>query len=182
MVKVGLTLGLPEGNHVDNANHKPLAFNQEPISDKPSSPPAHRPIEEYASIWNGKLVGLGYARMDRATPKREKALQERKKADPDFLMTFTKAVAYLAEDSWWRSKAKQFGIDLLLQPDRAQTLSEKTPSKGETNGSKSPAHRSSVDEAYKQQLREREQRIQPKPELSEEELDEMFTMRDGGIG
>lgn len=132
----------------------PDSLSSDLLITSPSAPPSQ--LEAFTSLWNKKLAPLGYAAFTRSSPKREKALRERMKADPLYLETFTKAVAFLAEDAWWKSKASQFSIDLLIcQADRTLELSEKTPSKGESNGTKSPTHRSAVDESYRIKLLDR---------------------------
>lgn len=112
-----------------------------PSMDEPSgssSPRAPR-LEELVEVWNRTLAPLGYGKCTKLTTKRRDAFRTRLKGDPDFPATFAKAVAYLATDGWWRERAKQFTIDLLLdQANRAQELSEKTPTptQGAPNGTR----------------------------------------------
>ena len=97
-------------------------------------------LESLVELWNGTLGPLGYGKCTKLTTKRRDDLRARLKADHDFPETFAKAVAYLATDGWWRERAKQFTIDLLLdQANRAQELSEKTPTTP-TTGAPSGTH------------------------------------------
>lgn len=125
-----------------------------------STPKAPR-LEDLVDLWNGTLAPLGYGKCTKLTTKRRDAFRARLKGDPDFPETFAKAVGYLATDGWWKAKARQFTIDLLLeQANRAQELSEKTPStptptNGANHAPRTPAHRAEVDAAYLQQLDQR---------------------------
>ena len=100
--------------------------DQEDQGDKKSST---SPLEPYVLLWNSTLHPLGYGKCEKITPKRVAALSARLRQDPEYFTTFSRAVDYLSRDEWWRGKAKQFTIDLLIdQAGRAQELSEKTPS------------------------------------------------------
>ena len=100
--------------------------DQEDQGDKKSST---SPLEPYVLLWNSTLHPLGYGKCEKITPKRIAALSARLRQDPEYFTTFSRAVDYLSRDEWWRGKAKQFTIDLLIdQAGRAQELSEKTPS------------------------------------------------------
>ena len=100
--------------------------DQEDQEDRKSST---SPLEPYVLLWNSTLHPLGYGKCEKITPKRIAALSARLRQDPEYFTTFSRAVDYLSRDEWWRGKAKQFTIDLLIdQAGRAQELSEKTPS------------------------------------------------------
>ena len=100
--------------------------DQEDQEDRKSST---SPLEPYVLLWNSTLHPLGYGKCEKITPKRVAALSARLRQDPEYFTTFSRAVDYLSRDEWWRGKAKQFTIDLLIdQAGRAQELSEKTPS------------------------------------------------------
>ena len=108
-------------------------------------------LEPYVSLWNSTLSPLGYGKCEKITPKRSAALAARLRQDPDYFATFSRAVDYLAADDWWRGKAKQFTIDLLLdQAGRAQELSEKTPSSAPKKSYNSRT--AEVDELFIQQM------------------------------
>ena len=136
----GTHRGTPQGTHTPN--HNPLTnnpYNEETLNHKDVFAPlvhawnetlGHLPC--FARVGSGKHLG------------RQKAAVARIKEDPNFRDTWQKALAYMAEESWYRGKS--FAIDYLLKPGRAQELSEKTPTR---NG---PAHRREVDEEYRKHM------------------------------
>lgn len=147
----GSTGELPE-NYLTN-NQQPTTNRDGAAASPPLLPEADK-IAPFLELWNSKLVPHGYGKADRATKKRKDCLKARLKDNPAFMETFAKAVDYLAMDAWWLGKASQFTIDLLLcQVNRAQELSEKTPSRPKTNG---PSHRASADQSLLDQLANQE--------------------------
>ena len=112
--------------HLDVLKALVIHQDQEDQEDRKSST---SPLEPYVLLWNSTLHPLGYGKCEKITPKRIAALSARLRQDPEYFTTFSRAVDYLSRDEWWRGKAKQFTIDLLIdQAGRAQELSEKTPS------------------------------------------------------
>lgn len=179
-VKVGLTLPLPQANHMDNAIPNPLTFNQNPESTNEervcSEPSAQSPTSGHL-IYEIPCVGTG----SKTWPLTEEKMAEWVEAYPgmDVKAELRKAVQWLKDNPTKGKTSRGMPAFLGRWLSNAQDKPSKT---GAFNGtSKSPAHRAGVDEAYKQQLREREaNRLQPKPEPTPEDeaaIEELFRMR-----